>query len=155
MVKGTVLLNTFAPFIVIAPVLVMITPPVAANGVIHSGPAVRAVVVLYCRVADEPYVGVAETVAVPVIVSIPLTVGIVVNVLTPEVERVRLLKVVTPPLKVGDVPLKVTVLVFAVNVPLFVQLPLMARAFDPVIVSDAPEEMEILLHTAPVVPIEG
>ena len=87
--------------------------------------------------------------------SIPLTTGMAVKVLTPAVERVRLLKVVTPPLKVGDVPLKVTVLVFAVNVPLFVQLPLMARAFDPVIVSDAPEEMEILLHTAPEVPMEG
>jgi len=53
MVKGTDELKTFAPFMVIAPVLPMITPPVAANGVIHSGPAVRAVVVLYCSVAAE------------------------------------------------------------------------------------------------------
>jgi len=155
MVKGTELLNTFAPFRVIDPVLAMITPPVAPNGVIHSGPAEREVVVLYCRVAAEPNVGAAETVAVPVMERVPFTVGAVVKVLTPEVERVRLLKVVAFPLKVGVVPLKVTVLVFAVNVPLFVQLPLTARPFDPVIVSDAPEEMEILLHTAPVVPIEG
>ena len=155
MVKRTEVLNTLAPFSVIAPVLAMITPPVAANGVIHSGPAARAVVVLYCRVAAEPYVGAAETVAVPVMESIPLTAGTVVRVLTPDVERVRLLKVVALPLNVDVVPLKVTVLVLAVNVPLFVQLPLTARVFDPVIVSDAPEAMEILLHTAPVVPMEG
>jgi len=87
--------------------------------------------------------------------SIPLTVGVAVKVFTPEVERVRLLKVVAFPVKVGVAPLKVTVLVLAVKVPLLVQLPLTASALLPVMVRDAPEEMEILLHTAPVVPIEG
>ena len=83
MERGTPVLNTFAAFNVIAPVLAIVTPPVAANGVIHSRPAVREVAVLYCKVADPPYVGATETVAVssidktwltvtPVVVFVPL-----------------------------------------------------------------------------------
>ena len=87
--------------------------------------------------------------------SIPLTTGMAVKVLTPAVERVRLLKVVAFPLKVGVAPLKVTVLVLAVKVPLLIQFPLTASALLPVMDKDAPEAIEILLHTAPEVPMEG
>ena len=59
MVSGTEALKVLAAFNVIVPVLAIITPPVAANGVIHSTPAVRAVAVLYCSVAAAPYVGAA------------------------------------------------------------------------------------------------
>ena len=87
--------------------------------------------------------------------SIPLIVGVAVKVFTPEVERVRLLKVVAFPVKVGVAPLKVTVLVLAVKVPLLVQFPLTANALLPVMDKDAPEAIEIVLHTAPEVPMEG
>ena len=53
-VRGTALLNTLAPFMVIVPVLVIITPPVAAKVASHSAPAVRAVAVLYRSVAAAP-----------------------------------------------------------------------------------------------------
>ena len=62
MVSGTEALKTWAAFKVTVPVLIT-TPPVAANGVIHSKPVVC--VVLYCNVALAPYVGAAETVPVP------------------------------------------------------------------------------------------
>lgn len=52
--NGIDALNTLAAFIVMIPVLAMFTPPVAANGVIHSTPAVLAVVVLYRSVAAAP-----------------------------------------------------------------------------------------------------
>lgn len=45
-VNGILSLNTRAPVRLMAPVLAMITPPVATKGVIHSGPIFRAVVVL-------------------------------------------------------------------------------------------------------------
>ena len=45
-VSGTYTLKTLLALIVIIPILSMITPPVAANGVSHSAPAVRAVGVL-------------------------------------------------------------------------------------------------------------
>ena len=48
MLRGILALKTFASFIVIAPVLVIITPPDGINGVIHSVElAVLGVVVLY------------------------------------------------------------------------------------------------------------
>ena len=50
-VKGTEALKTLAPFKVTVPLLIM-TPPVAAKVVNHSGPAV--IVVSYCKVADAP-----------------------------------------------------------------------------------------------------
>ena len=53
-VSGTDTLNTLAAFMVMVPVLAIITPPVAANGVIHSTPAVLEVAVLYCNVAPDP-----------------------------------------------------------------------------------------------------
>ena len=70
----------------------MITPPVAANGVIHSAPAVRAVAVLYCRVAVAPYakLPVKVIVAVPSIERMPLTVVVPVgNVFAPLLLNVR------------------------------------------------------------------
>jgi hypothetical protein len=53
-VSGIDGLKTLAAFAVIVPVFAMMTPPVAANGVIHSVEAVRADVVLYCNVAFVP-----------------------------------------------------------------------------------------------------
>jgi hypothetical protein len=47
------------------------------------------------------------------------------------------------------------VLVFALNVPLLLQLPLTVNVFVPVIVKLAPELIEILLHTAPAAFILG
>ena len=99
MVSGIDLLKTLAVFKVIAPVLAIMTPPVAANGVIHSSEeAVLAVVVLYRNVAFVPYVTapvVTAIVAVPSIESTLLTVGVVANVFAPEPKRVRLSYVVT------------------------------------------------------------
>ena len=72
-------------------------------------------------------------------------------VFVPEVEQVKLLKVVddVPPI-VCAVPLKVTVLALGVNVPpLFVQLPLTVNVLDPDMVRVAPELMVRLLQTAP------
>ncbi len=54
MVNGMDALKTLAAFKLIAPVLAIMTPPVAANGVIHSAPEVRAVEALYCNVAFVP-----------------------------------------------------------------------------------------------------
>jgi uncharacterized integral membrane protein len=69
--------------------------------------------------------------------SMPFTVGVVANVFIPEPESVRLSYVTTA--HVWSAPLKITVLEFAVKVPLFVQLPLTVKVFEPVIVSVAPE----------------
>ena len=52
--------------------------------------AVLAVEVLYCKVADVPYVGALEAVAVPSKDKILLTVGTDVSVLVPELKNVRL-----------------------------------------------------------------
>ena len=99
MVRGTEALKTFAAFRVMFPVLAIMTPPVAANGVIHSSAeAVLAVDVLYCRVASAPYVTtpvVTVIVAVPSIDRTPFTVGVVANVFALVPERVRLWYVVT------------------------------------------------------------
>ena len=83
-------LMTLSAFKVTVPALVaIITPPVPANVAGNSKPVVA--VVLYASVALPPYVGTAETVAVPAIVSIPFTITVtVVIVLTPEPPRVRL-----------------------------------------------------------------
>ena len=95
MVKGMEAFRTLAAFMVMVPVLLIFTPPVAAKGVIHSAPAFLEVAVLYINVALVPYVGAAETVAVPSIETIPTTVQFpVVSVFVPELEKVRLLKVV-------------------------------------------------------------
>jgi hypothetical protein len=95
MVSGTEALKTLALLSVMAPVLAIITPPVATNGVIHSAaPAVRLVAVSYFRVAAEPYVNVfppSASVAVPCIDKVPLTVKLTPIVFAPEPERVRLL----------------------------------------------------------------
>ena len=54
-VSGTEVLKTFAASNVMAPVLAMITPPLATKGLIHSFElAVLELVVLYCKVAPEP-----------------------------------------------------------------------------------------------------
>ena len=53
-VYGIEVLKTLASVMVIVPVLPIITPPVAANGVIHSTPESLLVVVLYWRVALPP-----------------------------------------------------------------------------------------------------
>ncbi len=94
-VSGTFAFRILAADIVMAPVLAIIIPPVAANGVIHSSAeAKRAVEVLYCKVALVPYVTtpvVTVMVAVPSIESIPFTVGVVANVFTNEPDKVRLL----------------------------------------------------------------
>ena len=89
-VSGEPALKTLAPFAVIVPVEPMVTPPVAAKGVIHSGPAVTASVLLYFNDAPGPYVGAAETVAVPSIERIFVMVGGPVSVFTPELANVRL-----------------------------------------------------------------
>ena len=47
MLSGTELLNTLSAVKVIVPVFAIITPPVAANGVIHSFPADLETAVLY------------------------------------------------------------------------------------------------------------
>jgi len=47
-------LSTSAEFKVIVPVFVMRIPPVAEKLAIHSGPAVKAPALLYCKVAFEP-----------------------------------------------------------------------------------------------------
>ena len=54
--NGTLVLfpNCLGPFMIITPLLSISTPPEAINGEIHSKPAVRAVVALYCSVAPEP-----------------------------------------------------------------------------------------------------
>ena len=72
---------------VTVPALAMITPPVPVNVAGNSKPVVA--VVLYASVAAAPYVGSAETDAVPAIVRIPFTVTPAV-VLAPELLRVRL-----------------------------------------------------------------
>ena len=78
--------------------MAIITPPLAANGVIHSfAEAVLGVAVLYWRVAFTPYVttpAVTVTIAVPSMESMPFTVGVVANVFVFVPERVRLLYVV-------------------------------------------------------------
>ena len=116
-VKGAFELNTLAAFIVMIPVLIVVTPPVAANGEIHSTPAVLDVVVLYCSFEAAPYVGAAETVAVPSIDTVEFTVQFaVVNVLIPELENVKLLNVVADAERVWfPVAPKLTVLVPAVK----------------------------------------
>ena len=89
----------FAVFKVIVPVLVMITPPVPVNGVIHSSDvAVYAAGLLYCSVAFAPYVTtpvVTTTDAVPSRESKLFTVGVVAKVFAPEPESIRLSYVVT------------------------------------------------------------
>ena len=54
MVRGAGAVKVKAEPVVITPVLAIITPPVPTNVGIHSIPAVRAVVVLYCNVAAAP-----------------------------------------------------------------------------------------------------
>ena len=55
MARGTLALKTLEASSVIVPVLAIITPPVAAKGVIHSlALEVLEVEVLYCKVAVEP-----------------------------------------------------------------------------------------------------
>ena len=96
----------------------------------------------------EPGVKLLEMLTLPAIVKIPVA------VLVPEPLNVTLLKLQAPILAVPD-PVKSTVELFAVKVPLFVQLPETVSVFDPVMVSEAPDSIVILLHTAPVVPMEG
>ena len=94
MVSGTPAFKVNAAYVVIAPVFVIMIPPVAVKGVIHSSAvAVYAAGLLYCSVAFGPYVitpAVTMTVAVPSKESTPLTVGVVANVFIPEPESVRL-----------------------------------------------------------------
>ena len=84
--------------------------------------------------------------------NIPFTIHLaVVIVFVPEVEQVKLLKVVddVPPI-VCAVPMKFTVLALGVNVPpLFVQFPLTVKVFNPEMVRVAPELIVRLLQTAP------
>jgi len=89
MFKGTLVLlpSTLGALNVTVPLFIT-TPPVARKGVIHSGPAVA--VWSYCKVADAPYVGATEAVAVPAILRILFTVTPVV-VFAPLPLSVRLL----------------------------------------------------------------
>ena len=147
--RGTDALKILALFNVTVPPLI-ITPPVAANVDGHSTPAVR--VELYDSVADAPNVGEAETDADPSMERMPFTVQLAaLIVFRPEPEIVRFLNVVeeVPPI-VCAVPLKSTVLVFGENVPpLFIQLPLTVKVFEPDIVNVAPALIVKLLQTAP------
>jgi hypothetical protein len=149
MVSGTAALNILAAFKLMAPVLAMVTPPVAVNGDTHSSSVtVLAVVVLYCNDALEPYVTtpvVTTTVAVPCKLRIPLTVGVVANVLTPEPDKVRLLKVNTG--QVCAVPEKLTVPVFGVNVP---PEPESTEALEKLMVLEPPSSVPLLLVHVPV-----
>lgn len=78
------------------------------------------------------------------------------NVFVPVLDKIKLLKVVvTEPPMDCVIPLKLTMLVFAVNVPLFDQLPLIVREFDPVIVSEAPELIVRFRLNPPDAPITG
>jgi hypothetical protein len=70
-------------------VLSITTPPVPLKVAGNSTPVVCAEVLLYCNVVEAVYVGRAETVAVPSIDKILLTVTPVV-VFVPEPERIRL-----------------------------------------------------------------
>ena len=54
-VNDSPVVNVTDPLIVIVPEFAFTIPPVATNGVIHSAPAVLAEVVLYCKVALDPY----------------------------------------------------------------------------------------------------
>ena len=72
-------------------------------------------------------------------------------VFVPEVEQVKLLKVVddVPPI-VCAVPMKFTILALGVKVPpLFVQFPLTFNVLEPEMIREAPELMVRLLQTAP------
>lgn len=85
-----------------------------------------------------------------------LMVIVVAKVFVPLFERTKLLKrVETDPPTDCVVPLKVTVLVFAVNVPLFDQFPLTVKVFDPVMVKDAPLLMVRLRLNPPAEPMTG
>jgi hypothetical protein len=152
LVKFKVLAILTLPERVTPRALLTITPPDPVHVAGNSGPVVCAVLPLYCRVAELPYVGIADTVAAPSMENIPFTINLaVVIVFVPEVEHVRLLKVVddVPPI-VCAVPLKFTVLALGVNVPpLFVQFPLTFNVLDPEMVKVAPELMIRLLQTAP------
>ena len=79
----------------------------------------------------------------------PFTVVVVLFaiVFVPDVASVRLLKIVVELIDC-DVPLKITVLVLGVKVPLLVQVPLTVNVFIPDIVKLAPELIVMLLHTA-------
>ena len=96
----------------------------AINGEIHSDPVEKALAVLYCNVAAAPKAGAVET-DEPSIERMPFTVGTVVNVTTPPSVRVRLLNVVVlePEMICPTGSEKITVLLLAVNVPLFDQSP--------------------------------
>lgn len=78
------------------------------------------------------------------------------NVFVPLLDKIKLLKVVVtaPPIDC-DIPFKFTVLVFAVNVPLFVQLPLTVNKLDPVIVNEAPLLIVIFRLNPPAAPMIG
>ena len=80
-------------------------------------------------------------------VKFPLIAIFPVSVLVPAPLIVRLLKVLELILLAPEL-LKVTVLEFGVKVPLFVQLPLTDKVFDPAIVSEAAELIVMFLQTA-------
>lgn len=93
-VNGAPVLSVLVPFGLIAPVFVINTPPVPEKVANHSFPEFLAVDVLYCRVADAPYVGAALAVAVPSIERVPFTVTFAVVIdFAPLTLRVRLLYV--------------------------------------------------------------
>ena len=53
-VSGTDELKTLGPLLVISPVFMTLTPPVAAKGEIHSNPATRGKIRLYSSLAAVP-----------------------------------------------------------------------------------------------------
>ena len=101
----------------------------------------------------ELLVGLLKIKAPEVWVKFPETVIDPVAILVPVPLMVILLKLLALILLVPE-PLKITLLELGVKVPLFVQFPLTVKVFEPVIVSDAPEFIVMLLQTA-VAPITG
>lgn len=78
------------------------------------------------------------------------------NVFVPLLDKFKLLKVVLtePPIDC-DIPLKFSVLVFEINVPLFPQLPFIVSKLDPMIFNDAPLLIVRFLLNPPAAPMTG
>lgn len=127
-VSGIFKLKVFAASSVTVPLLIT-TPPVAAKVEIHSAPDVM--VALYFKVADEPYVGAAETLLAPSIERIPFTVIPVVVFVPDAPERVRFVYVAA--LTVCVVPEYFTVEPLPFRVIVLVPVPDILKDVDPAI----------------------
>ena len=107
-------------------------------------------------VPDAPMVSIFEPVVIrPVVkVRVPLTVSLPARITSDGLLIVRLFKVAVPVMVWADPPLKETVLLPAVNVPVLLQLPYTLKVFELLIVNDALPSIVILWHDA-AAPITG